>query len=113
MRNEIETLILKYGPYWICALCGVALQKLFAKEPTTLFKVFRSSVGSVVCSMLIALNFEVYLTFEKMCFVLFMVGLSVDIIIPKLIETGPKLVDTLIKSFTDLVIKLITKGDKE
>ena len=100
MRNEIEMMILKHGPYWLSALAGVAIQKMFADTPSSLFKIFRSVCGAVCLSTLVVINFETYFSFSKMCAIIFSISLSVDLIIPKLLQIGPQLFSNLIKMIT-------------
>ncbi len=106
MRNDLEFIILKYGPFWLTALAGVALQKMFSKDPTTLFKVFRSCAGALICSTLSVIFCETMYSFEKLLVIMIFIGLFVDIIIPKVIDMGPKLVETAITS----LVKILTGG---
>lgn len=48
MREELEQLFLKHGSYWVVALVGVALSKLYSKEIHTLKTILRSVLASLV-----------------------------------------------------------------
>jgi len=100
MRNEAEFFLLKHGPYWIIVLAGVIIQKMFSKDTNTLFKVFRSAFSSLAITSLIVFKLEKTTQPESLYIYVFMVGLCIDVIIPKLIETGPAVLRSIINQLT-------------
>lgn len=93
MRNDLEIFLLKHGPYWVVALLGVIIQKMFAKETTTLFKIFRSALSVIVVTSIFINLFETDLSSGWVWFYVLVIGLSIDFIIIKLIETGPSIIN--------------------
>lgn len=100
MRNDLETFIITYSPYWLTALLGVALQKMYAKEQSSTSKVLRSAVSAIGLSTFIV----VVVGSDTKPWVLFtnilMLGLSVDFIVPELARIASGIVLKLFKTLT-------------
>ena len=100
MRNEIESFIVTYSPYWLTALLGVALQKMYSNDQSNTARVLRSAVSAIGLSTFIVIvvgtDTKPWVLYTN----ILMLGLSVDFIVPELARIASGIVLKLFKTLT-------------
>ena len=89
--DELKHIMASHGPYWIVALVGAALAKLYSKEVQTIRTVLRSIISSLVLSFLLVEKFGSTYSAPELFVYVFIASILSDVVIEVIMGFGTKI----------------------